>query len=327
MIIKQHLTTILIGTGGILIGVFGGMWLTFENVPCKESFVYLNQNVICNEAFVIKKHGYAEIKDKLLDLFETYKNEGKTHIISVYFRDLVNGPTLGINEHELYSPASLLKVPVLLAYLQLAEEDPTILTRMLVYERVDEEERLIQVFEPNELIVPGQPYTIEDLLHRMIAYSDNDAYYVLYNFLGQLYPERNILLETHQDLGIIPPKGVGAQEIGLKAYASIFVQLFNATFFTTYDTSERALTLLSHTEFKDGLVAGVPDEIVVAHKFGERFVEDLKQLHDCGIVYYPDNPYLLCVMTQGDDFQELKEIIKTISKMIYEEVDSRRIEK
>jgi len=27
------------------------------------------------------------------------------------------------------------------------------------------------------------------------------------------------------------------------------------------------------------------------------------QLHDCGIVYYPETPYLLCVMTKGWNFE------------------------
>jgi hypothetical protein len=66
--------------------------------------------------------------------------------------------------------------------------------------------------------------------------------------------------------------------------------------------------------------------IPVAHKFGERtgFAGGVKQLHDCGIVYYPKNPYLLCIMTRGTDFTKLESTIAAVSKMVYQEFDSRK---
>jgi len=86
------------------------------------------------------------------------------------------------------------------------------------------------------------------------------------------------------------------------------------------------LEFLSQVEFKEGIVAGVPRDVVVSHKFGERGTADSNtlQLHDCGIVYYPSNPYLLCVMTRGSDFEKLKEVIKTISATIYREIKKNK---
>lgn len=74
---------------------------------------------------------------------------------------------------------------------------------------------------------------------------------------------------------------------------------------------------MSQTEFKEGLNRGLPAEITVAHKFGERDLGQQKELHDCGIVYYPNQPYLLCVMTKGADFDDLSETIGEISKLVY----------
>jgi len=42
------------------------------------------------------------------------------------------------------------------------------------------------------------------------------------------------------------------------------------------------------------------------------------QLHDCGIVYYPQRPYVICVMTKGRDLDVLKNVIKGISEIVYE---------
>ena len=79
-------------------------------------------------------------------------------------------------------------------------------------------------------------------------------------------------------------------------------------------------------DFPQGLQAGIPASVEVAQKFGERqvFLHDgtlsYRELHDCGIVYAPDNPYILCVMTRGHDFASLSSTIRDISKVVYDYV-------
>lgn len=78
------------------------------------------------------------------------------------------------------------------------------------------------------------------------------------------------------------------------------------------------LSLLSQSAFPQGLEAGVPQDLPVAHKFGE--YDDGKggkQLNDCGIIYKPHKPYLLCVMTEGKDLDALAKVISTISNKVY----------
>ena len=50
--------------------------------------------------------------------------------------------------------------------------------------------------------------------------------------------------------------------------------------------------------------------------------QNIRQLHDCGIIYYPNNTYLLCIMTRGKDFKQLESVIAGISKTVYEVVAS-----
>jgi beta-lactamase class A len=161
----------------------------------------------------------------------------------------------------------------------------------------------------------------------MIKYSDNQSYFLLNKYIHDISPTEDLVKDTYIDLGIINPRDMLDQTISVKSYASIFVELYHNSFFNTADKSNRALSILSDTDWNLGLVAGVPSGVKVAHKFGERAVteDNSKQLHDCGVVYYPDNPYLLCVMTRGSDFNKLSQIIATISKMFYEEFDSRKL--
>ena len=83
------------------------------------------------------------------------------------------------------------------------------------------------------------------------------------------------------------------------------------------------MNILAQSEFKAGLVSGVPATIEVAHKFGEHSEEGMVQLHDCGIVYYPRHPYLLCIMSKGPNFEFLDDAIVGVSKIVYGAVDEQ----
>lgn len=62
----------------------------------------------------------------------------------------------------------------------------------------------------------------------------------------------------------------------------------------------------------------------MAHKFGERGLPDGKvQLHYCGIVYHPTYPYAVYMMTEGDNIDELAEVIATVSKEIHDWLDAQ----
>lgn len=106
----------------------------------------------------------------------------------------------------------------------------------------------------------------------------------------------------------------------VQEYSYLFRVLYNGTYLSK-ELSERVLELLSKTKFANGIVAGVPSGTVVSHKFGIKTLsDDVRELHDCGIVYYPENPYFVCVMTRGYNFDDLSSILKTISEKIWNNV-------
>ncbi len=235
--------------------------------------------------------------------------------VGVYFRDLNNGPAFGINALEKFAPASLMKVPLMMAFYKFAETDPGLLkqqSQMTDAADANESENI----KPSRSIRPQTSYAIDELIRYMIVYSDNNAHNVIAKKLSPKF-----LAKTYEDLGLLPPDSDLADFMSVKSYSSCFRILFNASYLGR-EMSEKALETLAQPEYRKGLVAGVPEGTVVAHKFGERaFLDnDKKQLHDCGIVYYPDNPYLLCIMTRGADFDRLEETIRDISKLVYEEV-------
>lgn len=273
--------------------------------PILECNTDIEQN---NNLTTLKKSIETIIKD------ETYNKN--ISFASIYFRDLNNGPWLGINEKEYFSPASLIKVPVLIAYLKQAETNPDILKKEIVPVITASSGDNIQNIKPSISLAPDKKYTVEDLLEKMIIYSDNDAYNTL---SGNLNPDD--FGKIFQDLDIDISKAFTSPNgdiITVKDYASFYRILFNASYLNQ-DMSEKALSLLSQSQYKDGLVAGVPQNISIAHKFGERKFSDTgeTQLHDCGIIYLPKKPYLLCVMTRGNDIQKASQTIRKISQEVF----------
>jgi len=299
---------------------------TLLEKACNPDLTLINADLQCDKTYVIDKAEYLTLRDKISSYLDSEKVAGRLSRAGIYFRDLNNGPTMGINEKDKFVPASLLKVPLMVTYLNLADDSPGILDEKLGFSW-EVPPTLEQFFKPSHTIEPGKAYTISELLYTMIAYSDNASYYVLLQHLHDIDPKGSIFFGTFQDLGIIDPTSDIDQSISTKSYAAIFRTLYNVSYLSK-GASEKALELLAASDFDSGLVAGLPAGIKIAHKFGERFginKNNEKELHDCGVIYYPGNPYLLCVMTEGPDYMGLATVIKNVSRMVYTEVDSRRL--
>lgn len=321
--LRKYLIPAAVGLGLFGLGYVGGTVRgEYQHEQCHAEYVFINADVVCDKKPVIKKTGYVATKNKIIAFAEAEKAAGRLTELAFYFRDLENGPVFGINEAAEFAPASLLKLPLALVYLTQAERDPNILNEQLSV--AEPQWNFSQHFPSGEAINPSASHTVLDLLTRMLAFSDNNAYGVL---LTHLYEsgQKEIVAQTFLELGFIDPADIYDETLNVRQYAGIFRGLYNASYLNA-ELSEKALEWLAQSDFGGGLRAGVPMHITVAHKFGERNMADgTKQLHDCGIVYYPDNPYLLCVMTKGKDFDELLRVISHISLVIYTEVDSRRL--
>ncbi len=290
---------------------------------CTLPYKLISSTIGCNPKQSIDKQLYNEFLYDLEKFLKEQKEVGTIDRVSIYFRDLVAGPTFGISEKENFAPASLLKVPLFVAYLN-TKHGKEILKQKIAF--TGSANLLDQTASSSTRLKENNEYTVEELLGNMITDSDNASYLLLFKALDQLAGEAGFLEQTMIDLGLVSPRRPTEDTISVKSYASLFRQLYNASYLSP-EMSEYALQILSGSSYKTGLSAGTPSNISIAHKYGERsgFGMDKQQLHDCGVVYFPYNPYLLCVMTQGTDFAQMERVIQEVSKRVYEEVDSRRI--
>ncbi len=259
------------------------------------------------------------LDDKVEDLKDKYDI---SHI-SLYYREMNNGQWIGVNEKEDFSPASLLKVPTMIAFLKGIESNPEVLSQKKVIENINNA-RVEQNINFEGTVKPGEEYTYMQILASMIAKSDNVAAQTILNAT-----EPSQIKKVFSSIGVPFVDTKTEPVLRVKDYAGFFRVLYNATYLNR-EMSELALEILSTSEYKNGLVVGVPSGITVAHKFGERSIVnkidgksivDQTQIHDCGIVYLPKDPYLLCIMTRGDDFTVQEKAIQELSKFVYDELN------
>lgn len=230
--------------------------------------------------------------------------------ISFYFRDLNNGPWFTLNGQSKFDGASLLKIPILITFYKAAETSPALLENEITYDQQLRE--YDQEF--NHSLKLGQKYTVEQLLNHMIVDSDNASLDLLIKFAE----EQKItpgLQQTIEYLGFVQQDGL----VTTNQYASLLRILYNAEYLSP-SMSEQALELMTRSNYDDGLTKYLPNDILVAHKYGVRqFLQsNERQLHDCGIIYKPDHPYIFCVMTRGKELNEQAEIIAKLSEKAYD---------
>ncbi len=262
------------------------------------------------------------LQKKISSFIQDRISKGDMTDMSVYIQEYGLGKWLGVNENTRYDPASLLKVPLMIAYYQLSEKDPGILSRQTSFTGTDQ--NIGEYFRSPYDIVPGKMYSIDQLITSMIVNSDNTAVTLLSNYVS-----KSSLIDVYTDLGLpIPSDDPSPQYISAKSYAYFFRILYNATYLNRAD-SEKALTLLSQSHLPNGIASAVPEATTVADKFGERTAYDAsgavlyRELHDCGIVYKANSPYLLCIMSKGNDFNQLAQNIHDLSALVYTNVTKR----
>ena len=306
---------VIISVGAVLI-VAGMVWYAFSTHETKDLSVSLTNPVA---DLVENKNLSIGARVALQDALKVFAEESISQEdianYGIYYRELISGPVIALNQEEGFFPASLLKLPVAMWYFKKAELDPTILSNQIHFsgpKGVTEGH-----FVSSRLVVPGTTYTIEELIEFMLTESDNDATQILVEYAGG----REVINEVYRDVGIRDVDNYDTYVIDTHTYAAFFRVLFNAEYLDQ-ESSERILSLLTKTSFNQGLKANIPESVSVAHKFGERTIDPsvpVDQLHDCGVVYVPENPYLVCVMTQGVDYDRMAEFIGAVSEMIYKE--------
>ncbi|MBL0314386.1 MAG: serine hydrolase [Flavobacteriales bacterium] len=253
----------------------------------------------------------ADLKALLQDSVNAMHSSGKVTRAAVYFRDLNHAKWTSLNGTEMFYPASMLKVSIMMNVLKVAESDPRIL---YMKSKVDKNIDLGESVNPSQRLIPGKEYTVMELLEAMMKRSDNDATTLLFKFIDQNSYDK---LFTNLNINVPEPQDF-YYSINPIDFSKFYRLIYHASYLNR-GASEYALKLMDGSEFKDGLQKKLPKGAEIIHKFGERNTkEGLSQFHDSGIVYLNGEAYLVIVMTEGPKAEQLKDVVSDLSAICYD---------
>lgn len=261
---------------------------------------------------------FNELKTDLSSTIYLEKSNGVIQDVAVYIRDFTDGSWMGINYLENYDPGSILKLPILLAYLKNAKSNPALLDHKLTYNGPGPNMPKQNIVSSTLQI--GKSYTIRELLRFMIVDSDNQANALLNNYI-----EPNAIIGVFKDLNTpIPDMHAQTFQLNAKDISKFLRVLYNSSY-TTPELSEYALDLLTKVTFKDGMRQSIPENIVMAHKFGERGYSNSKvnELHETSIIYLEGRPILLTILTRGTNQLKQAAMIRNLTKISFDHLTKK----
>lgn len=267
---------------------------------------------------------YSDIRDEIVSYLQEEKYSGDLFAYSFYFRDLGTGLWFGSNESADFFPASLFKLPIAISVYKEIEENPSFLKMTTVYTEDIAKLNNSVTSNAQSILKLGATYSVEELVEIMLTESDNGAKDLLLTLVDKRY-----LNNLFSVVSLVDPDTVKTYTISSRKYAH-FLRILYGSSYLNEEHSEYLLKLLSGSDFKDGIVAGLPVSIPVSHKFGTyEFDEEVngktihtQQLHDCGVVYHAQKPYVFCLMTKGKDLESLYKVIAHVSSLIYKNQES-----
>ncbi|MGN0162372.1 MAG: serine hydrolase [Candidatus Ornithomonoglobus sp.] len=229
---------------------------------------------------------YSLLEQQLNEMMADYSGDW-----SLYFEDYTTGEKIEINNHQVYS-ASLIKLYVIHA----------------VYNEI-----CSGALKDSE--------HIEELLTRMITWSDNDAWKELAQILGNgSYTNgMSVVTRVAQNEGFTNTgqfmqgsrrnfNFTCVEDCGTYLHRILDGTIINSEY------SEKILDLLKRQEILHKIPSGVPEGIETANKTGE--LEYLEG--DAAIVYAPSGTYILVVISQDmDDPGTAQSQIRNISSAVY----------
>ena len=252
--------------------------------------------------------------------------------VGVYFKDLESGDSVLYGADRRMHAASMMKVPVMVQLFR--DRDAGVL-------RLDDSVTITKTFasivdgSPYDLAAPddsdstlyrrvGERESIRYLMERMITVSSNLATNILIELVGADRAQA-----TMRELGadsIAVLRGVEdskAFEAGLnntttaRDLGAIFSAIGEGRA-ASAESCREMIAILERQEFNEGIPAGVPSDVRVAHKTG--WITGIR--HDGGIVTLPNGRrYALVVLTRGiDDVAAADSLIVDVSRLVYDAV-------
>jgi beta-lactamase class A len=260
-----------------------------------------------------------DAKNKTNALIQQQKTADLLNVSGIYFQDLENGHWFGINEDTKFLVGKTLKLPIMIAYFKAAEANPAILKKIIVYHTQNDDPNAENQID----LQNGESYPIEEIIKDMVIDDSDSAANILLDNI-----DKQAIDQVYSDLGIDFKEDKTSNDyISAKQNTLFYRILYNATYLNRED-SEKVLEILSQSDIGSGATRYIPKGIDVAHRhppIQETTQNNIQtvQTGDCGIVYYPGHPYLLCVMAVAKNKDQLENFLGKVGEFVYHDISNR----
>jgi beta-lactamase class A len=264
------------------------------------------------EAARRKKHAWSRLEARV-----ARELKGLNGVAGVVIKDLGGAGEIGINEDLRIPSASMVKIPVMMAYYYAAKEGKADLASKITVTNADKAPGSGTI----KYDIPGKEYPIEELIERMVTESDNTAANMLISHMGVAalngYFSKMGLKDTNLSRKMMD---FSRRKAGVENYttasdiAGLLERLYRGKFLSA-GISKRCMDVLSRQKMKDRIPKRLPGGVAVAHKTG---LEN-GLCHDAGVVYTDNGDFLVCVLTRhrNKNAREAKTVIAEIALLAY----------
>ena len=249
------------------------------------------------------------LKNRLVELSKNYP----TIHSAVYVWDFDDNNYVDINADEIFSAASIIKLPILAALFRNIENGQTSIFDEMILDDMYRAEGSGSLQYKAE----NSKYSVDTLARIMITHSDNSATNMLMSKIGGMPAvNREIkswgLADTQVNNWLPDLEGtnyISARDMGRVLYN------ISSTNFLSNTSKEKIFSYMSHVKNDRLIPAGLGAGAEVMHKTGDIG----KMLGDAGIVYAPNGKKYIVVILANRPYNSVKgkEFIVEASGMIY----------
>lgn len=268
------------------------------------------------QALEARKASWTALKEKVDKAVKNYKGD-----VSLVIKDLDTGWEIEHNKDMAVPSASIVKVPIMMAYFEAERKGKIDLNETIELKRSDR----VGGSGVLKSALPGSRYKIEDLICLMTTQSDNTAANILIDRFGMdelgRYFSSFGLKHTNLSRKMMDFR---SRKKGVENYttagdmAYLLEGLYRGRLLGK-DASKRCSELLAGQQVNDRIPKRLPPDTTVAHKTGlENGV-----CHDVGIVYTGKGDFLICVLTRHryNSARATKRLISYLSLLTYQYYD------
>ncbi len=235
--------------------------------------------------------------DELVSNLRKYKGQ-----YSLYIKNLEDhAEEYRYQENKKYYAASLYKVPVAVSILKEIDRGNISLDTKVEYKKEDTADGTGVIYHSPT----GTKYSVESILSFLLKQSDNTGQNILMRSFSKTTSEQAFSLVNR--LSDFHAKNITSA----KEYSDFLMTIYEGDYLTE-ESKGYLFDLMSNTSFDDWIADKFNKDMIFAHKIGSW----PGSFHDCGILFYPDKKYVLCMMSENSTLEEFKLVSEDVAEFM-----------